>query len=345
MAPKNKDLLAVKGDPPRDRHGRYLIMPPGADKTIGYTRATTVAKVLDDTHNLDKWNLRTLAQGLAHRGDLIAMVATHNDDKKKLDELCVEALAAGLATTGSNIGTALHAATDTYDRTGKKPKLPAPYDADLDAYIAACEASKIEMIPHYIERIVVNDKLQIAGTFDRIVRLPTGEMIIADLKTGQDLSWSWGAIAIQLAIYANADNIYDPHTHFRTELPADLARTQGLIIHLPSGQARCDLYLVDLIEGHIALSLATEARAYRKKKGLSRPYIPSTIVAPDETRNGIIKRIEALRAHDAEALPQLAALWPPNIKTFKQSTGHTYDDLAAIAAVVSLIEANFGIPF
>ena len=32
----------------RDRWGRYLVLPEGGTKPIGYTRATTVAKGIED---------------------------------------------------------------------------------------------------------------------------------------------------------------------------------------------------------------------------------------------------------------------------------------------------------
>lgn len=32
----------------RDRWGRYLVVPPDGGKPVGYTRATTVAKALDE---------------------------------------------------------------------------------------------------------------------------------------------------------------------------------------------------------------------------------------------------------------------------------------------------------
>ena len=48
----------------RDRWGRYLVLPPGAAKPVGYTRATTVAKTLDEQSNLVAWKARMVALGL-----------------------------------------------------------------------------------------------------------------------------------------------------------------------------------------------------------------------------------------------------------------------------------------
>ena len=80
----------------RDRWGRYLVLPEGADKPIGYTRATTVAKALDDSGGLLSWGKRMVALGLGQRPDLVALVSTTADtDKKTLDDICERAAEAG----------------------------------------------------------------------------------------------------------------------------------------------------------------------------------------------------------------------------------------------------------
>ena len=40
----------------RDRWGRYQVLPPRGGKLVGYTRATTIAKILDDSSSLMAWN-------------------------------------------------------------------------------------------------------------------------------------------------------------------------------------------------------------------------------------------------------------------------------------------------
>ncbi len=45
-------------EPPRDRYKRYLIAPRDGGKAKAYTRAATVAEVLDDRYNLELWKTR-----------------------------------------------------------------------------------------------------------------------------------------------------------------------------------------------------------------------------------------------------------------------------------------------
>ena len=329
---------------PRDGFGRYLIQPADGGKAVAYTRATTIAKALDDTHNLTQWKIRQTAIGLTQRPDLHALIAsTDPTDKKSLDRHCSDALEAAGASSGANAGTALHAATETLD-LGVPIEMPEPYAADLRAYVDVMRANRIEIHKDLIEKIVVLDKYRIAGTFDRIVTLPTGEQVIADLKTSQNLDWSWNSIAVQLAIYANADDMYNPETGWRQPLPAQLDRTRALVIHLPSGQARCELHLVDITQGWEALQLALQVRAWRTTRKLNTPYTYTpTNIAPAGKRQAITDRIEHIRA--AGAISQLAAAWPAHIPTLKQSETHTLEQLVEICQTLDHIEKTVGVPF
>ena len=341
LAPTNKDT-----EPKRDRYGRYLILPPTGNKPIAYTRATTIAKTLDDTYNLEQWKLRTAAKGIASRPDLIARIATTTpDDKTTLNNLCADALTAGQADSGANLGTALHTATEHHDRGQALDQLPDTMKADIDAYAAAMRAHGIVTYPHWIEKTVVDDTNKIAGTFDRIVQLPTGELVIADLKTGQDLSWSWPGIAVQLAIYANANAIYNHATHTRTELPADLDKTIGLVIHLPAGKARCTLHTIDLIEGHRALGLSLQTRAWRSHKHLAHEYRPTLEDDATHHRAPLIARLAQIKKENPAALRDLASRWPAHIATFKQTDVHTVAECVEIDALISEIETLYSISF
>lgn len=329
---------------PRDRYGRYLIAPETPGKPVGYTRATTIASTLDDKHSLENWKLRTLATGLATRHDIYQLIAsTDPNDKTTLDRLCTDALEAGAASSGANLGSALHAFTEQADR-GETVQPPPPLDKDLAAYISTIANNHVTILTDHIEQIVIHDTLKIAGTYDRIVRLPDGRTVVADLKTGQNLDYSWRAIAIQLAIYANAEHIYHPQLGRRTNLPDQLDPTVGLVIHLPAGQASCTLHLVDLVAGWEAAELAIQVREWRKTRGLDSTYqYNDDEPAPAGIRSALIARIEILRDHDA--LGMLAARWPAEVPTLKQSDEHTTAQLAQIAAAVADVETEASIPF
>jgi len=59
----------ARNDIRMDRFGRYLLVNPLTGKEEPFTRATTIAKTLDDTYYLEQWQLRQVAYGLGQRPD------------------------------------------------------------------------------------------------------------------------------------------------------------------------------------------------------------------------------------------------------------------------------------
>lgn len=252
----------------RDRYGRPLIRSVDSTKPIPYTRCTTFAGLLEDTYNLSRWQQRMVALGLVDRPDLQLAVAAHREDKKKLNDLCNEALEAAQAHAAATTGTALHAFTEQHDRgTLDLAKVPAAYKPDIKAYAAA--TAPLEMVQ--VETFGVIDDLRIAGTWDRIVRVG-GRCYIADIKTGS-IDFGIGKIAIQLAIYAHCKR-YDVAAGTRHKLP-DVDLERAIVIHLPAGTGTCRLVSVDIAAGWEAVTLATQVKAWRARKNLSEPFEPA----------------------------------------------------------------------
>jgi hypothetical protein len=256
-------------DPRRDRWGRYLLPDPETGEERAWTRATTFAETLADQYGLTAWKMRNVAKGIAQRDDLRALAAaTPITQKKQLDRVAQQAVDAVAAKAGANIGTALHEWTAQFDRL-EGPNPPQPWHADLSAYALGLSEHGIITHPGLVERIVCLPDLGVAGTFDRIVEW-YGQMYIADVKTAADLSYSWGSIAVQLALYSRASWAWNEEQQEWGKVLAP-ERDKGLVIHLPAGQAKCELYWVDLEAGWEAATLAADVRAWRKRTDLAWP--------------------------------------------------------------------------
>lgn len=257
-------------------NGRYKIPDPITGKSRMWTRATTFAKSMADEYHLTRWKLRMTATGLVVRKDLYAAVASSlpkdpdfptKDEKARLNDLCDDAMDAAGSAKGSNLGTALHDFTDAVD-SGRTMVIPPPWDADIAAYRAVMEASDYTILPQHIEQVVTVPSLSVAGKFDRI--LGYAELLrIGDLKTAKGLDLGWGEIAIQLALYAHAETIFDPATQTHHEMPA-VDQDVALVMHLPVGQATCKLYEVDIAAGWEAAQLALGVRNWRKRSDLAQ---------------------------------------------------------------------------
>lgn len=327
---------------PRDRWGRYLVVPEGESKAVPHQRVTTLAKMLEDTFGLARWDTRMTARGLALRPDLLLKLsATPDDDKAALDAICAQAKEAAAGSAGANSGQALHTATERAD-LGEDVRLPAPWDKDLEAYRTTLAAAGMEIVPGMVERYVVLPELGVAGTLDRIVSFGS-KPVVADLKTGS-IEYSQGANACQLALYAHARSFYDFETKRHTPM-IEVDQTVALLIHLPAGKARCDLYWIDIAAGWEAVQHALWVRDWRKRKDLMDPWAPATrLDSVIERRTGLEARVDALRAIPG-ALAALAQTWPAGLPTLKQSTSHTPEQLTLIADLLTAIESRFRAPF
>lgn len=245
-----------------------MILPPGnrAKKRVPYRRTTTFVGCMDDMNGLMKWNARQVALGMGQRADLVLAAAAANpDDKKTLHDIAEKAKEAAKSSAAADIGTALHSFTERLDRGQDPGNVPAEYQADLDAYQAA--TAGIEWVG--IETFRVHDDWQVAGTADRIGRFPWSDRLkIADIKTGSiDYPHK---MAMQLAMYARMTP-YDIATDTRGADPGEIDLNHGVIIHLPAGQGRCDLYEIDIMKGWGACLIARSVWNWRGTKDLTRP--------------------------------------------------------------------------
>lgn len=251
---------------PRDQWGRPMVMPPKGKTRTAYRRTTTFVKCLDSGAALQKWYGRLVAYGMSQRPDL-TLAASATDltpgNKRQLQSIADKAheYAKGIGGDAAEMGTALHALTERVDRGEKLGPIPTAYQADIDAYRKATQAIQY----HAIETFRVHDQYKVAGTADRIGTL-NGKTMIMDIKTGS-IDYPH-AMAMQLAMYAHSLP-YDIAEDLRgTDEPAvDL--NHGVIIHLPVGQGRCDLYEIDIAVGWGACLLAKKVWEWRDRKNLT----------------------------------------------------------------------------
>jgi hypothetical protein len=268
---------------PRDRWGRPLIVPPEGGKAQPYTRASTLAKVLDDTFQLSLWRQRKTLEGVMKRPDLLTRTAgvlssgdpdTDRAVKTDLNEIGEQAMEAAGASKGSSAGTGFHQLTEALDRGEALPWVTDSDAARLGAYLDATKGAGLEAVD--METFVVCDELRTAGSFDRLWRLPDGRVVVGDLKTGKSEADYPLAATIQMAIYAHGLRYtfrrYSPDLSsqewVRTQLDLELDETVGLLVHMPPSGG-CKVIPLDLAKGWEAAKVAAHVkntiRAWRPK--------------------------------------------------------------------------------
>lgn len=274
----SEDLLqTIEDGPPLDQYGRYVLPDPSTGEERGWTRVSTMAQTLSDKFGLARWEARLITHGLGQRPDLVALAhSTELTDSKALDQIAGKALAASRADVGANHGTAVHQWTAQLD-AGQSVGVPRPFHTDVAAYRAALTLHELEVMPDFIERIVICPGMGCVGTLDRLVIAlgDDGGHYVLDVKTikSRNLAYSWGEIAIQLALYANASHAWDSAQRRWLPMPKGVSRSKAIVAHIPIGEERCDLYDVDIERGWRAAQLALDVRNYRKLgRKLSGPH-------------------------------------------------------------------------
>lgn len=275
----------------RDQWGRYVLPHPQtglysdgrkvAGKRNGWMRATTFAKAAADTFSLTRYNERLTLLGASMRPDVVALA--HGKDVRQhrgeLDRLVDEVKNAAGAKVAANLGTAVHSFTERYDAgTLALADVPEAYRDHVQRYAQTLHAAGLECVPGLIERTTFAPEFNVAGTLDRVYRLPDGTYAIGDLKTGRTLEYGQMEIGVQLALYAhgvNAAGVYDwvnsigvydwsekwldPEIKVRTDI--------GVVVHLPvQGDlaGTCTIKTVDLEAGYRAAAVARDVLRARK---------------------------------------------------------------------------------
>jgi len=275
---------ANKNEPPRDGNGRYLLPEIEGGAATARTRATTLAKTLEDTYLLSAWSQRKVAEGLRKRVDLFARVAAISDyespdGKRELNEIVEKAKEAAGAGAGANLGTALHAFTERRTHGEPMSEVPAEFVPDVQAYEMKLREYGITELPRFTERTGLCTELNTAGRVDRIFQMPNGELVIGDLKTQRTVDFGALSIAIQLAIYAHFDALMDFATGAYEPMPP-VSRDYAVVVHLPVGEAKATLYRVDLRAGWWAAGLAQQVREMRSLKSIMQELRPGVAAVP-----------------------------------------------------------------
>ena len=328
-----KDLLtdpfAAPAEPTPDilKNGRYWL-PPINDPTakrVGWTRATTLVKTVSDMFLIDRYHQREIMIGLAKREDLYDLVcATDFDDKDTLNKLALDVLEAAKSDrgyAGSEVGTAFHSATERLDR-GEAHGLRPKWDTKLRNYEEAMRRRGFMFNPLWMERRVVCERYQVAGTFDRIATkypqpLTTktendSTLHITDLKT-QKTFYTWWEIAAQLAIYANADAMWDEDQHRYVSMPKvdkDVAYVTWMPVQHPGDDPDAvDVYAVDIAKGWRAVDLIHLVRSLRKEGEKWGTLVPLETPVSDEER--FAQRLTEAEVHAdlTKIMQEMTKLW------------------------------------
>lgn len=242
-----------------------------------WERPSDIAGQLDKGDGLKPYESTRTAIGIARDKGLYAQFRAlccespdpWNSAKDECKALVLLAQDIGGAQTQSGLGTAFHRYCHVIDEGGELEYLAEELEPWLYHYQQVMK--RFEVLAD--ERFVRTDAIKCAGNFDRLLRdRETGEVYVADIKSG-----AWDAkfcmkCTIQLAIYANG-RYYNQQTGACEDF--ECSTTTGLLIHAPiaSGNPECTIYRQDITEGWRLAKQAVDTVAARKMKALKRDII------------------------------------------------------------------------
>lgn len=270
-----------------DRWGRYANLPaiPGVCGVQPWTRVTTLAKTLEDTHYLDLWKQRQVIMGIRNNPELLEGIKgsrfnpTSQHGKNTLNSIASQAMGNAGSWEGASKGTKFHDLTERFDRGEieisdweQDPNVSADDLNMIKAYDGIMFRHDIRVIPELMERVICVPSLNVAGRLDRVVS-DNGVYRIGDVKSQKTLDFGQMSLAIQLAIYANATHILDTKMWawipIGEYLPEGIDRSTGVIIWVPAEEAgRAEIHDVDLEFGWTLARAAVRVREWRKAKGV-----------------------------------------------------------------------------
>lgn len=269
----SRPWVAYQEEPLRFEKGRKT--PTNA---YAARRVSSIGSALEDKSTITPWAQANAVVGMVRQPALMAQVASIAskfdnpwyvpEAKRPLQGLIRDAERAGGGDNASGLGTSLHEFTEIIDSGGSLGYVPAELAPWLEAYESA--TAPLEVVG--IEEFVVDDELRAAGSLDRLVRLPDGAVVVADIKTGASNDRYPLGVTVQCSVYANSRK-YDQVTGRREALHPDLDKSRGLLIHMPlrSGKPQCNFYMLDLEDGYERAQLANKVFEARKMDAL-KPF-------------------------------------------------------------------------
>lgn len=321
-APADLDLEGgAQAGVPRTHQGRPRIAPPGHTgrdvgvKLVDYTRASKLGKCLEDGWAIHRAEQRRILFGLSRAPGLYdrAQAVASLEDRAELDEIASLAAAMGGNEQEAFSGTALHTLTEREDAGEDLSYLGPRMAAAIETWRGFISHFTI----HGSEQFVVNDALEAAGSYDRIVspcgwmtapdgtRIGPDDVLGVDLKSGRSAKYYGAVYKVQQGVYFGPESVPYTHEAGRGEWPDGRRPSSAwsLIVHVPvESPGELDLYWVDLAEGRALAERAVELRRLQRAKGLPPAELPDAGGGPSA-----LDVVALIRA--AGSVEVLRALW------------------------------------
>ena len=286
------DFIKVGAKIYEGKTSRKMPHPVTGDLT-SFTRASRFAQTLADRYILEKWLSAmaviglTFNKGLHARSHALGRPLESMELREqgwwmpwhKIAEKCIDYAD---AHTGAHLGTAFHDYAYNLDHgISTLDDVLDEWRPHAEAYLRIHQEMGMVTVPEYLERLVVNLKIgnknlipndpyykgkgyNLCGRIDALRRLSDGSLIVDDTKTGKQAPKGSDEIAMQLAIYANSEWIWNSVTETYEPMPKEVRKDIATITWVPiNDPANAQIIPIDIKWGWEAVKHAAWVREYR----------------------------------------------------------------------------------
>jgi len=295
LSPFEELEAATAGDPRIQEYNGGRIMPhPLTGKPTKFPRASGFA--LSDETILVAWKLAVAVLGVAKNRDLYALANSEPLPKEPMsfrpkgwwrpwEAIAHLGMDRAGSMSGAHEGTAFHSYREQVEAgTLAVDDVPPEWQPHIRRFLQMHEASAMSVVPEYVERLVVNLKLHngVCGRLDNLRRLPDGNLILDDTKTGKQAPAGLDEMGIQFAIYANAEWWWDPENpaaneHGYVRAPIEIRKDVATVSWVPIDDPESGRIIpIDIEWGWRAAQVCAWLKGYwnrakRKNNGLELP--------------------------------------------------------------------------
>lgn len=285
---------------------------------------SNVAKIPDDTYNLECWDRRQVAIGLAMDRNLVENIALDIEDRDALDNIVDQAKRVAKAHRAADRGTQMHRVLQLVLLEQEHKLLTDQQRADAELLKRTLDRYKLTPYDGMAEQFIVWPHYTVAGRFDAILERPDGTLILADLKSGPNAIEYPRSTICQLSLYAHAPQMSaaitttgdkSEVTQWRT-MPTRLERRYAYVMLAQPDSDIGTLHELDIEHGWAAARLALEIVNWRKHHDYGRSAVRGVMIPPS-----LIEQ-----ARDALSVGALRALWDE-----ARAAGELTPDFQAVA--------------
>jgi hypothetical protein len=312
-APYDEDPFAELGadetKPPLiEEFNSYRKVPhPVTGKRVRMARPSTFGGTLVDGFTLEEWKIAQAVIGVTKYEDLYVMANSHPLPTEPIEQRAPgwwmpfadyghQGMDAARSMHGAHLGTGFHRWSEQIEAgTLAIDDVPKKFRPHVEHFLRVHAESELGLMPEYMETLVceitvleTRQTKGLCGRLDRLRSHPSGWMFIDDTKTGKQAPKGLDEIAIQEAVYANAQWHWsgDEVNGFWIPAPKNINKEIAFVTHVPIHQPEmAEIIPIDIAWGWKAAKVVAWVKEYRnaakrKNNGLRLPLSTLREISP-----------------------------------------------------------------